>query len=69
MVAEMRMLRCMCDHTRLHKISNELIRNKVGVAPTKDKMRENKLRSFGYVKRMSVDTLTFCCIEGSVGMK
>ena len=39
-VAEMRMLRCMCRHTRLDKIRNECIRNKVGVVTIEDKLRE-----------------------------
>ncbi|CAN6688986.1 unnamed protein product [Malus baccata var. baccata] len=43
-VAEMRMLRWMCGHTRKDKIRNEDIRGKVGVAEIEGKMRENRLR-------------------------
>ncbi|KAM2008837.1 hypothetical protein FF1_011813 [Malus domestica] len=39
-VAEMRMLRGMCGHTRKDKIENEDIRGKVGVAEIEGKMRE-----------------------------
>ncbi|KAG5629018.1 hypothetical protein H5410_000735 [Solanum commersonii] len=39
-VAEMRMLRWMCGHTRSDKIRNEVIREKVGVASVVDKLRE-----------------------------
>ncbi|KAG5614785.1 hypothetical protein H5410_014609 [Solanum commersonii] len=39
-VAEMRMLRWMCGHTRSDKIRNEVIREKVGVASVVDKARE-----------------------------
>ena len=43
-VAEMRMLRWMCGHTREDKIRNEVIRNKLGVVPIEEKMKETKLR-------------------------
>ncbi|XP_058009298.1 uncharacterized protein LOC131183163 [Hevea brasiliensis] len=50
-VAEMRMLRWMSGHTRLDKVRNESIREKVGVVPIEDKLREGRLRWFGHVKR------------------
>ncbi|CAN6706223.1 unnamed protein product [Malus baccata var. baccata] len=43
-VAEMRMLRGMCGHTRKDKIENEDIRGKVGVAEIEGKMRKNRFR-------------------------
>ena len=50
-VAEMRMLRWMCGHTRLDKIRNEVVRNKVGVDNIGDyKLRESRLRWFGHVQ-------------------
>lgn len=45
----------MCGHTKSDRIKNEDIRDKVGVASVVDKMREAKLRWFGYVKRRSAD--------------
>lgn len=33
----------MCDDTRLDKIRNVVIRDKIGVAPIEDKMREARL--------------------------
>ncbi|XP_070025856.1 uncharacterized protein [Nicotiana sylvestris] len=54
-VAEMRMLRWMCEHTKMDKIRNEAIREKVGVAPLEDKMREARLRWFGHIQRRSTD--------------
>jgi len=50
-VAEMRMICWVCGHTRLDKIRNEVIRGKIGVASTEDKMREARLRWFGHIKR------------------
>ena len=55
MVAEMRMIRWMCGHTRRDRIRNEVIRDLVNVAPIVDKMRETRLRWFGHVKRRNVD--------------
>ncbi|XP_070034694.1 uncharacterized protein [Nicotiana tomentosiformis] len=43
-VAVMRMLIWMCGHTRLDRIRNEVIRDKVGVAPIEENMREARLR-------------------------
>ncbi|KAM2568845.1 hypothetical protein TB2_009032 [Malus domestica] len=54
-VAEMRMLRWMCGHTRNDKIRNEDIQGKVRVAETEAKVRENWLRWFEHVKRRPTD--------------
>ena len=45
----------MCEYTRLDRIRNEVIREKVGVASIEDKMRETRLRWFGHAKKMSED--------------
>ncbi|KAG5583500.1 hypothetical protein H5410_054127, partial [Solanum commersonii] len=42
-VAEMRMLRWMCGHTRSDRIRNEVIREKVGVASVVDKARRGEM--------------------------
>ncbi|WP_284118872.1 hypothetical protein, partial [Klebsiella pneumoniae] len=39
----------------MDKIRNEDIREKVGVAPMEDKMREVRLRWFGHIQRRSTD--------------
>ncbi|KAF3666290.1 Proteasome subunit beta type-7 [Capsicum annuum] len=54
-VAEMRILRWMCGHTRKDRVRNEIIREKVGVASMGDKMREMRLRWFGHVMRRGSD--------------
>jgi len=54
-VAEMRMIRWICGHTRLDRIRNEVSRGKIGVASIEDKMREARLRWFGHVRRRPMD--------------
>ncbi|KAG5620699.1 hypothetical protein H5410_005917 [Solanum commersonii] len=60
-VAEMRMLRWMCGHTRNDTIRNVNIRDKAEMASMVDKMREGRLRWFGHVKRQYVDALLRRC--------
>ncbi|CAH9091174.1 unnamed protein product [Cuscuta epithymum] len=54
-VADMSMLPWMCGHTRKNRLKNEIIRQKVRVAPIKDKMQESRLRWFGHVRRRPND--------------
>ena len=46
-VVETRTIRWMYDYMRLDRIKNELSRDKVGVAPIENKMRETMIRRFG----------------------
>ena len=50
-VAEMRMLRWFCGHTRRVRVWNEAIRERVGVAPIEEKLTQHRLRWFGHVQR------------------
>jgi hypothetical protein len=50
-VAEIRMLRWICDHTRKERIRNDDIRDKLGVAPIQEKLVQHRLRWFGHIKR------------------
>ena len=50
-VAEMRMLRWSCGHTRRDRIRNDDIRDRLGVAPIEEKIIQNRLRWFGHLQR------------------
>lgn len=54
-VAKTRMIQWTCGHTRMGRISSEVIKNKVKVAPIKDKMRRTRHKWFDQGKRKSVD--------------
>ncbi|KAM1765238.1 hypothetical protein ACFX11_004391 [Malus domestica] len=64
-VAEMRMLRWMCGHTRKDKIRNEDIQGKVGVVEIVGKLRENRLRWFGHMQRRPTDVPVRRCDYGT----
>ena len=50
-VAEMRMLRWFCGHTRRDRVWNEAIRERIGMAPIEEKLTQHRLRWFGHVQR------------------
>jgi len=50
-VAEMRMLRWSCGHTRRDRIRNDDIRDRLGVAPIEEKIVQHRLRWFGHLQR------------------
>jgi hypothetical protein len=50
-VAEMRMLRWICGHTRMDRVRNDDIRDRLGIAPIEEKLVQHRLRWFGHVQR------------------
>ncbi|KAJ1262670.1 hypothetical protein BS78_09G127100 [Paspalum vaginatum] len=51
----MRMLRWICGHTRLDRVRNDEIRDRLGVAPIEEKLIQHRLRCFGHVQRRPLD--------------
>ena len=51
----MHMLHWMCGNTRRDKVRNEDIHTKIGIATIEEKMRENRLQWFSYVRRRTTD--------------
>jgi hypothetical protein len=56
-MAEMRMLRWMCGHTRRDWVRNDDIRERVGVAATAEKLVQHRLRWFGHIQHRPPDAL------------
>jgi len=54
-VAEMRMLRWICGHTRRDRVRNDDIRERLGVAPIEEKLVQHRLRWFGHIQRRPQD--------------
>ncbi|KAG2648405.1 hypothetical protein PVAP13_1NG029600 [Panicum virgatum] len=56
-VAEMRMLRWFCGHTRRDRVWNEVIWERVGMTPIDEKLTQHRLRWFGHVQRRPPEAL------------
>jgi hypothetical protein len=56
-VAEMRMLRWICGHTRRDRVRNDDIREKLGVAPVEEKLVQHRLRWFGHIQWRPAEAL------------
>ena len=57
-VAEMKMLRWACGHTRLDRIENSKIREKMRVTEVHRKIQEKRLRWYGHMLRREKDHVT-----------
>ena len=57
----MRMIRWICGHTRLDRIRNEVIRDKIGVTFIEEKIGEARLRWFGHIRRRNMDASVKRC--------
>jgi hypothetical protein len=56
-VAEMRMLRWICGHTRRDWVRNDDICERLGVTPVEEKLVQHHLRWFGHMQRRPADAL------------
>jgi hypothetical protein len=56
-VAEMRMLRWICGHTKRDRVQNDDIRERLGVPPVEEKLAQYRLRWFGHMQRRPADAL------------
>ncbi|VDP00220.1 unnamed protein product [Heligmosomoides polygyrus] len=63
-VIETKMLRWKAGATRMERIRNDTIRQKFGVAPIADKMREARLRWYGHVLRGEKDGDEDAALDG-----
>jgi hypothetical protein len=54
-IAEMRMLRWICGHTRRDRVRNDDIHERLGVAPVEEKLVQHRLRWFGHMQWRPVE--------------
>ena len=59
-VAEMRMLRWICGHTRMDWVRNDDIRDRLEVAPIEEKLVQHRLRWFVHVQMRPPETPVHC---------
>ena len=59
-VAEIRMLRWICGHTKMDRVQNDDIHDRLEVAPIEEKLVQHRLRWFGHVQRKPPETPAHC---------
>ena len=56
----MRMLRWIYGHTRIDRVRNDDIRDRLGVAPIEEKLDQHRLRWFGHVQMRPLEAPVHC---------
>lgn len=54
------MLRWICGHTRMDRVWNDDICDRLGVAPIEEKLVQHRLRWFGHVQRRPSEAPVHC---------
>jgi hypothetical protein len=65
-VTEMKMLRLACGHTRMVKIKNNDIRNKMKVLEMHRKIQKKRLRWYGHIQRREEEFVTMRVLKMEV---
>ena len=66
-VAEMKMLRWACGHTRMDRIENKKIRERMKVKEVHKKIQEKRLRWYGHKLQREKDHVTRRALNMEVG--
>ena len=56
----MRMLRWICGHTRMDRVRNDDIRDRLDLAPIEEKLVQYRLRWFDHIQRRSPEAPVHC---------
>ena len=59
-VVEIRMLRWICGHTRMDRVRNDDIRDRLEVAPIEEKLVQHQLRWFDHIQRRHLEAPVHC---------
>ena len=59
-VAEIHMLRWICGHTRMDRVRNDDIHDRLRVAPIEEKLVQHRLRWFGHVQKRPTEIPVHC---------
>ena len=54
------LLRWICGRTRMDRVRNDDIRDRLGVAPVEEKLVQHRLRWFGHVQRRPIEAPVHC---------